>query len=517
MTTDRTSPEGIEWSRFGDPGRFEIALAWLDDADPVARRPAGHGWSMGALQITIAGTNITESRAGDDVTPTPFVGWYLSPFLHWLATNWADLLHEDDFAWAERTAQPAAIACRRALDLHRGSKTASGREAYRRIQSWFFRHGLRAASAGGFFPDLFIRRFEDDIELSWAPSVIPFAPKDFAFASPIGAVRFAVADVARPLWDALQWAIAHPPADMDPSFRDDWNALCAKVDALKRVDVATLDRSINAGLLDKVLTSFRAKGRVDLVVEHAANDDRWIETRSAAVAMFGGVNPQLKPRDIDRLRDILIDAEGGSDAPRLAELVADRSASPLGLVPHQDGYDFARDLLDEFDLPGDRDDFVDVVSLCADLEIDIRDERLDTDTIRGVALAGEGFRPTIVVNTTSRFNASDEGRRFTVAHELCHVLHDRARARRITHVSGPWVAPGIEKRANAFAAYLLMPRELIERHLGDRLPGDEQSVRDVSAMLHVNESALVEHLYNLEFIGDYAREELRGIFAPSRH
>jgi Zn-dependent peptidase ImmA (M78 family) len=515
MTTERTSPEGIEWRRFGDPGRFEIAFRWLDDADPVNCRPAGHGWSMGALRITIAGTDVTESGVGGAVTS--FVGWYLSPFLHWLATNWAELLHEDDFAWTERTGQPAAIACRRALDLHRGSKTSSGREAYGRIQSWFFRHGLRAASAGGFFPDLFIRRFEDDIELSWAPSVIPFAPKDFAFASPIGAVRLAVADVARPLWDALQWAIAHPPADMDPSFGDDWTALREKVDALKNVDVATLDRSINADLLSKVLHSFEEKGRSDLVVEHAANDNYWIETRAPAVAMFGGVDPQLKPRDIDRLRDILIDADGGQDAPRLAELVSDRAASPLGLVPHQDGYDFARDLLDEFDLPDDRNDFVDVVGLCADLGIDIRDELLETDTIRGVALAGEGFRPTIVVNGTSRFNANEEGRRFTIAHELCHVLHDRTRARRIAHVSGLWVAPGIEKRANAFAAYLLMPWDLIEQHLAGRLPSDEQSVRDVASMLRVNESALVEHLYNLEFIGDYAREVLRGIFAPSRH
>ena len=36
------------------------------------------------------------------------------------------------------------------------------------------------------------------------------------------------------------------------------------------------------------------------------------------------------------------------------------------------------------------------------------------------------------------FNSNDSGKRFTIAHELCHVLFDRTRARRVAHASsGP--------------------------------------------------------------------------------
>ncbi|MDR3440129.1 ImmA/IrrE family metallo-endopeptidase [Telmatospirillum sp.] len=506
--------EANDFACFGDPSRFEIAVAWLADADPVARRPAEHGWSMGKLQITIAGVNITESRV--DGAQTGFVGWYLSPFFDWLATHWAALLHEDDFAWGERTAQPAAIACRRALDLNRGGESPAARATYKRIQSWFFRHGVRAASAGGLFPDLFIRRFEDDIELSWTPTPILCAPQDFAFASPVGAAYLAVSDVGGPLWDALQWAVAHTPVNMAPSFRDNWLNLCDKVAALNVADAATLDRTIDPTLFDRVLTSFKARGRQDLVVEQVANDNPWINVRSAAVAMYGGVNPQLQTSDVDRLRDILIDAAGGTDTERLAGLIEDRAGVPLD-VPHRQGYEFALDLLDEMNLPAAGDDFIDVVALCAALGVTIRDETLDTDSIRGVALAGEGFRPVAVVNRRSFFNANEEGRRFSIAHELCHILHDRTRARRIAHVSGQWAPPGIEKRANAFAAYLLMPRELIEQHLGDLLAGSEENVTLVAGKMKVNESALVEHLYNLYMISEYDRECLRSVFSPSKH
>ena len=74
---------------------------------------------------------------------------------------------------------------------------------------------------------------------------------------------------------------------------------------------------------------------------------------------------------------------------------------------------------------------------------------LETGSIRGVALAGEGFSPRIAINLTHVYNTNEEGKRFTIGDEPCHVPFDRIRARRIAHVSGAWAAPGIERRANA--------------------------------------------------------------------
>jgi len=63
---------------------------------------------------------------------------------------------------------------------------------------------------------------------------------------------------------------------------------------------------------------------------------------------------------------------------------------------------------------------------------------MEDGELRGVALAGPDLRPIILVNTRHPKNQHESGRRFTIAHELCHVLHDRD-----MHVGYPWsVAPG---------------------------------------------------------------------------
>ena len=49
-------------------------------------------------------------------------------------------------------------------------------------------------------------------------------------------------------------------------------------------------------------------------------------------------------------------------------------------------------------------------------------------------------------------------RRFTLAHELCHLIHDRGYGARLAIASGPWAPADVEQRANAFAAMLLDAR-----------------------------------------------------------
>jgi Zn-dependent peptidase ImmA (M78 family) len=133
---------------------------------------------------------------------------------------------------------------------------------------------------------------------------------------------------------------------------------------------------------------------------------------------------------------------------------------------------------------------------------------LKTSTIRGIAIAGSGYSPTILVNNTSDYNVNEAGKRFTLAHELFHLLYDRGFARRVTHVSGPWAPPSIEKRANAFAAMLLMPRSLVRRSLGAGRV-DANTVASAANTLQVGISALVEHLYNISMIDETTRDSLR--------
>ncbi len=501
------------YARFGQAEKFEIAIQWVEDRDPPARRPAGYGWSMGHVELTVAGVNLTSNRVDQD--QQSYVGWYLAPLLDWLANNWVPLLHEEHFSWQEKSATPAAVACRRALNHWVGFRDPKGRETYRDIQDWYRRHGLRSAAAGGLFPDLFIRRFADDIELSWSGDAPLFAPEGLTFESGAGVSRLAVDDVAEPLWGVLQWVQHNPPINLDGSFKENWNELCQKIDKIGHLSASDFDAAVVANeVLEKIYRSFSDIKRCDLINEFIEEKAPYVKEFSPAVAMFGGIYPQIRNTDVDMLRDVLVSASNGDDSESLSSLVEDRKNLPLGGVPHEDGYQFAEDFLEDIEDYGSAKgtEYIDIYRICSQLGVRIQEERLETDTIRGVALAGKGFNPTILVNLSSVYNKTDDGKRFTIAHELCHVLFDRTRARRIAHTSGPWAPPGVEKRANAFAAYLLMPRELVLKSLSDIKEINAKSIKSLSNKLHVNETALLEHLYNIDLIDDVQREELRASF-----
>ena len=495
-----------EWKQFGSPAKVQLAIRWVDDPEPPERRPAGYGWSMGQLTIRVAGVNVTATT--HDEQQQPYVGWYLAPFLNWLATNWGHLLHEEHLPWPNPRGMSAAIACNRALEEWTTADDPQGRQHYANAQDWYFRHGVRSAAAGGIFPDLFIRRVADDIELSWSGRPMAFTQDGLAFESGSGHARLAVAEVAEVAWQALNWAVSHPP-NSPAQYQEHIEALRAKVASLRSIEYPTLTRAcVHPGILEKAEAAFAAIGKAHLLQGgEAANDARYISELPAPVAMFGGVSPDLGARDVDYLRDQIVQAQGGGDSAALAMLVADRHGSTLG-VPYQDAHRFADELLE--DMPVQGDGFVDVRAMCADLGVDIQETELETDSIRGMAIAGEGFSPKIGVNLTHYFNQNNSGKRFTIAHELCHVLFDRTRARRLAHVSGgPWAAQGIEQRANAFAAYLLMPRALVLKHLQDANRIEADDVQRLAHQLQVNHSALLPHLRNLDLIDAARSEQLR--------
>ena len=179
---------------------------------------------------------------------------------------------------------------------------------------------------------------------------------------------------------------------------------------------------------------------------------------------------------------------------------------------YEESYDLALDLLDTLDLPGEQAQDIDIVQLLEDLGISISSVGLEDDGLRGVALAGPDLQPTILVNTHHPMNPHESGYRFTLAHELCHVLHDRGYARQVSLVSGPWAPPGVERRANAFAAMLLMPPELVNRHIADLPSPDLANLDAIEALarrMGTGFLATLEHLTNIGKLNDGERERVK--------
>jgi Zn-dependent peptidase ImmA (M78 family) len=485
---------------FGDPARFEIAARWTPDTEPRERLPQDGGWSTGDLRITVGYQVLTARRYNG--SENQHIAWYLAPLLDWLLSQWTSILHEEAYAWPEKGGAPAAWAVFAALGRSIASSDEAEQAQYRAIHGWWGRHALRAADPSALYPDLCLRRLGDDIEISWAGRQPVHAPEGFSLTSPPGYGLFEVAAVAVPLWHFLDWALqtAQGVTALD---RDAINGMRERFDQLKRTPLKALELKYLSDRVQVLLQSARAT--VDLqdsnvCVQGVPAIAEW----DPAVLMFGGLNPCIGNEDAERLIRFLADHQNGEEIEALAILVDDHGWNH-SLAPYEEGYDLAEEVREEIGIPVEERD-VDVNRILHDLGIKIESVFLDTDSVRGVAIAGPGFTPAILLNTNSVFNKTPAGRKFTLAHELCHILVDRTRARKLSHVSGPWTAPRTEKRANAFAVMFLASRAATRSVLREY---GKNRTREAAQALGLGHSAFVEHLYNLGLIDEVEREQLR--------
>ena len=487
---------------FGSPDRFEIAARWSADAEPRERLPADSGWSTGDLRITIGHQVVTQRRFNGQVED--HLSWYLAPILEWLVANWTWLLHEEAYSWPERAGAPAAVATFTALGQSIASPDEFRHRAYTSTQSWWRRHALRAADSSALFPDLYFRRVADDIEMSWIDRQPLHAPDGFELTLSPGYATLPIDSVARPLWQFIKWGISTAKVNCAED-QDALDKLRARFTTLARTPLRELElRHIGAHLevlLEKARKTTGLKSDVSCLKGIPA-----IESLDSAVLMFGGLNVDIEEGDVLRLTEFLATHKGGKDSTALASLCSDPPSTPW-TPPHVEGYELADELRDQLGIEQSVA-FIDIADVLTKLDVKVVEAHLKITSIRGVAIAGNDFSPAILINMASAFNFNEEGRRFTLAHELCHILFDRTRARRLSHMSGPWAPPRVEKRANAFAAMFLASTTALRSLLDD---SDEHCVKAVARTVRLGYSALVEHLYNVDLIDESQRYHLRGV------
>ncbi len=162
-------------------------------------------------------------------------------------------------------------------------------------------------------------------------------------------------------------------------------------------------------------------------------------------------------------------------------------------------------------------DWIDIQSVLQRLEVETTKIDLTDEEVRAVSVFGPTQRPHIFCNRRTRWGQSVEVERFTLAHELCHLLLDREYGDELAVASGPWAPVAIEQRANAFAAAFLMPTWLLRNALNNTaLPADDpEAIKAVSAKMRVSGSSLIDRLYNLGELTFDDRIRLRSIWLPS--
>ena len=98
--------------------------------------------------------------------------------------------------------------------------------------------------------------------------------------------------------------------------------------------------------------------------------------------------------------------------------------------------------------------------------------------------------------------------RFTVAHELCHLLvGDGEQVHVDERLTGQSL---VEMRANAFAAHFLMPAKAVRRYLRERTV-DEEVMVELQYTFGVSLDALLWQLVNLDLISENRRDQIRAV------
>ena len=499
---------------------FEITFA-PDPCDGRAMTP-DDALSWGGFQIWAGGRNLCAHRELGERLESAH--WHLLPLMEWLAKNWDPLLHEERLpigaesgdAWGalrETRFPPAAI--------ENDERQASS--WYGAWQEWSFRHALRTAADGGLFPDVVLRRYRDSVEISWGPARGAGMPSHFRFTeSERGVERLPPGAVAGPLHEVLSDAARCLQARAPESSRI--RKLNRKLAALKRANGARKRRLAwlaGLGTSKHGVTSGWRRARKRLARTEGGNgaapsllpvrESALVIDRSChAALLFRSLAPRTEVCDVAELAGMMAEFRSPEgDASAMRELCQLASAAEEAAAP-EDGYDLAEELHEHYEGTFHRGDSVDIDGMLELLNVEKTELRLRDRAIRGVSIAGPGYRPAIGVNTNHPANERECDRRFTLAHELCHLLFDRGEEGRLAIASGPWAPRGMERRADAFAAMLLMPWPAVQRAAErSKVSIDTaEGVRGVAQRLRVGAPAALSHLTKMALIDDAARRRI---------
>ncbi len=468
--------------------------------------------SWGKWRLWVADVNLCKLRLKTEggLIEIDEVQWFLAPLFRWIVDNWMPLLHEKRLPHVDSRSHSA-----RAAYLSMLESAGDDIDLFIPWQYWAQRHSLRAASDGGIVPDLFIQRIGDNLEFSWGDRVQSGAD-DAMFVMENGVARASVDAVAESLFSVVNWFLQEHEknsTEWTENLRFQWRQTVCE-STMAYMLSWYLDSRPDPGPLTKKFQAATEKLKGPLELMHSdqstntPSNTPWLGSLSPEIAMFGDLSPDISPEAAVTLLAEYFNAQVDDVSESLLSgLVSDRPAWTTA-SPWANGYSLALDVLDQADpAPGASNTRIE--SMLENLGIQVRDVNLGEQGPRGVALAGSNLRPTILVNSDNVRN-SPRGKRFTLAHELCHILFDRSRAQPLAHSSTPWASPSIEQRANAFAAMLLMPPWRAELRAGKNRKGLKEAVGRLADKLKVSRIALRQHLANIHEISENELEFLLG-------
>lgn len=201
----------------GDPADFAFRLAFLPNPHGDGDRATGEDReSWGAFSVWAHGENLCAHVEQGYVLDAAH--WYLLPLLEWLASNWDPLLHEERLPLAN-SGLSAAESLSRTRRPPLSLKDIDDLAWLDTWSAWWRRHSIRAARVGGLFPDLYLRRYRDQLELSTGADPLPGVLDEFIFQTPNRTYRVDLISAARNLFSVLTAAVGELERQLPGSAR----------------------------------------------------------------------------------------------------------------------------------------------------------------------------------------------------------------------------------------------------------------------------------------------------------
>lgn len=498
----------------GNTATFAIELSLISDTSDDWMVDADERATWGALALWIGGVNVCEHvMQGERLQ---FAHWYLLPIVEWLVDQWDPLLHEERIPIEDAGVNAARGFARAAtlIELEAGGKSIHDPDA---IQSWYARHGLRASAPGAILPDLYVRRYGDRIEFSTGSE--PLAGQDWGVVfTEQAAYRVPVSEVSAAFGAALEKLATE---FLDRGLISERFVVLA--DAINKLRNPEREHSRFAWLsgagdrvhdFDQLWNRVRAeiKDVTTLGFDDSASVGGGLATLAPPAALlFGSLAPDVSADDIIDIYGALVskpDLESvAEDLGALGNRVAN-SWDGARLSPGEQGSlcgQAAWNWLADYDAP-----MVDIENILMKLGIEVDRIHLRDRTTRAVSLLNTSGSAHILVNENFQLGNSRAVERFTLAHELAHLLLDQDRAARMVVASGPWAPTEIEQRANAFAAAFLIPTPLLDATwISPTRSPLAAEIRSLALKLGVSFTALTSRLQNLGRISSEVAEALR--------
>jgi hypothetical protein len=212
----------------GDPMALSFSLAFSSNPhghDDRATEDERESW--GSFTVWAGGENLCAHIEQGEVIQA--VHWYMLPFMEWLADNWDPLMQEERLPLRNAGTSAAESLAQTRLPAV-SLKQVDEFEWFDAWSDWWSRHSVRAAREGGLFPDLYLRRYRDKLEVSTGAETLPGIPSEFSFLTPNRTYYAPLPDSAEVMWHVLSAATQELSRRLPQSTRV--GALAEKVASL---------------------------------------------------------------------------------------------------------------------------------------------------------------------------------------------------------------------------------------------------------------------------------------------